>query len=283
MRWIGNAEAAIHAARGVGILWLWFLTAFAPLARGADAQPEALRFGVLNQQSAILTAERWNPILRYLTRKTGIPLRLSMGATVQQTDVMMGREEFDLLYSNHNFQPEYDGKYRVIARWAGKPIHGALVVREDSEIRALSDLRWRTVAFPSADAFVAYAAPMAALRQAGVMVDPVFAGNQDGALAQLKTGRVAAAAVNSRFLEGYARRENLRYRTVYLTEAFLELPVLIHPRVPAAQAAELRQALLGMCDDPAAADVLKAADCPGFAPAADHDYDNVRRIYRAAP
>lgn len=238
-----------------------------------------LQFGVLNQQSTVQTAERWNPILRYLTQKTGIPLKLKMGATVEQTDAMMGREEFDLVFTNHSFQTEYDGKYNVLARWAGKPIHGVLVVLEESPIRQMSELQGLVVGFPSSDAFVAYAVPRVVLKEAGVAVTEKFTGNQDGALAQLKARQVQAVAVNSRFLEQFARREQLKYRVIHQSEGFHELPVMIHPRVPARQAAELKQAMLGMQQDPAAT-ALREGYCPGFEHAEDRDYDNVRLIYR---
>lgn len=256
-----------------------------PLAAAAEASSQSqssspLLFGVLNQQSAIQTAKRWNPILRYLSQKTGIPLQLKMAPTVTLTDAMMAREEFDLLFSNHNFQADVDGKYKVLARWAGKPIHGALVVLEDSPIKTIGDLQGRAVAFPSTEAFVAYAVPMVALKEAGIAVTPLFAGNQDGTVAQLKAKQVAAAAVNTRFLEQYAERERLRYRTVYRSEPFQEMPILIHPRVQPDLAAALRRALIGMKDDPTAAETLKAAQCGGFETALESDYDNVRRIYR---
>lgn len=243
---------------------------------------EPLVFGVLNQQSPIQSAEKWNPILRYLTEKTGIPLRLKMGSTVEITDAMMGREEFDLIYSNHNFQSEYDGKYRVIARWAGQPIRAVIVVLDDSPAMTIKDMKDMTVAFPSPDAFAGYAVPRAAFRENGIQVHEKFAGNQEGALAQLQAKQVQAAAINSRFLAPYAEREHLRYRTIYASEPYHELPVLIHPRVPAEQASHIKQALLGLRDDPSAAALLQATRCPGFEAAEERDYDNVRRIYRAS-
>ncbi|MEW6678337.1 MAG: phosphate/phosphite/phosphonate ABC transporter substrate-binding protein [Pseudomonadota bacterium] len=245
------------------------------------ARAEALKFGVLNQQSPIQTAERWNPILRYLSSKTGIPLKLVMGPTVEATDTLMGQEAFDLIYTNHNFQTEYDGKYRVLARWAGKPVHGVLAVPEDSPLQSLRDLAGQLVAFPSADAFLAFAVPQVALKQAGIEVNALYAGNQEGAMAQLKAGQVAAAALNSRFLTSYAQREKLRYRLLYQSEPYQELPVLIHPRVPIPQAEALRHALLGMAKDPAAAPALAAARTAGFEAAMEADYDNVRRLYKA--
>lgn len=251
------------------------------LAPAAWATDPALVFGVLNQQSPIRTAEKWNPILNYLTARTGIPLRLAMGPTVAATDAMMARGEFDLAFTNHNFQSPYDGIYQVVARWGGEPIRGLIVVPEDSPFRSLKDLQGRGVAFPSADAFVAYAVPVLALRDAGVSVMERFSGNQEGALARLHTGGAEAAAVNSRFLETYVQRERARFRTLYASEPYQELPVLLHPRVPSDRARRLVAALLGMRNDPAAAELLRQAHCPGFEPASERDYDNVRRVYRA--
>jgi phosphonate transport system substrate-binding protein len=170
--------------------------------------------------------------------------------------------------------------YKVIARWGGEAIRGVIAVPEDSPLRSLADLQGRRVAFPSPDAFVAYAVPKVALDAAGIRTEAVFAGNQDGALAQLRARRVDAAAVNSRFLAQYAEREGQRYRALYESESFAELPVIVHPRVPKEQAEAIRRALVGMQSDPRAAPLLQALKFPGFAPAGERDYDNVRRIYR---
>jgi phosphonate transport system substrate-binding protein len=249
----------------------------------ASAEENALVFGVLNQQSPAKTAERWNPILRYLSETTGLQFRLKMGATVQETDAMMGRGEFDLAFTNHSFRKEYDGTYKVIARWAGGPIYGVIAVNADSPIKTLKGLAGKRIAFPSKGAFVAYAVPMAALQAAGVTVQPILAGNQEGALAQLKARQVEAVAANSRFLTQYAAQQGLQYRELFTSEAYADLPVIIHPRVPKAQADAIRNALLGMKQDPRAAAVLAASSSSGFDAASDRDYDNARRIYAKIP
>jgi phosphonate transport system substrate-binding protein len=251
------------------------------LAGSALAQDRPLAFGVLNQQSPARTAERWNPILHHITTQTGVPLQLRMGPTVQDTNAMMARGEFDFVYTNHNFQTEYDTLgFRVIARAGGEPIHGVIAVPADSPARTLKDLDGRRIAFPSPDAFVGYAVPMVALRQAGVKVEAVFAGNQEGALAQLKARRVEAGAVNSKFLAQYAEREGVQFREVFVSQGYPDLAVIAHSRLPAATVEKVRQALLGMKRDAAAAAILTRVGSPGFEPATDRDYDGVRQVYR---
>jgi phosphonate transport system substrate-binding protein len=255
--------------------WLVFVV---PLASASDRSP--LVFGVLNQQSPAKTAQRWNPILKHLSEATGLPFQLKMGATVQETDAMMGRGEFDLAFTNHNFRKESDGTYKVIARWAGNPIYCVVAVASDSPVKSLKDLAGKRVAFPSKEAFAAYAVPMVALQTAKVKVEPVLAGNQEGALAQLKARQVDAVAVNSRFLTQYAAQNALSYREIFSSEGFAELPIIIHPRVSKVEAETIRQALLAMKGDPRAAAALEASGAPGFEPANEHDYDNVRKIYQ---
>lgn len=244
-------------------------------------QPQPLAFGVLNQQSPSLTAERWNPILHYASTASGVPLQLKMGRTVQDTNAMMARGEFDFMFTNHNFQPEFDTiGFKVIARWAGEPIRAVIAVPADSPIQHLHELDGKRVSFPSTDAFVGYAVPLVALKRAGVRVEQSFGGNQEGTLAQVKAKRVEAGAVNSRFLSQYAEREHVQFREIYVSEGFPDLAVIAHPRVPAAMVERVRRALLGMRGDPDAAAVLAASKSKGFEPADDRDYDNVRRVYR---
>ena len=247
----------------------------------AAAQQAPLAFGVLNQQSPALTAERWNPILHYAGTVSGVPLQLKMGRTVQETNSMMARGDFDFVFTNHNFQSEFDILgFKVIARWAGEPIRAVIAVPADSPIHHLHQLEGKRVSFPSTDAFVAYAVPLVALKRAGVRVEQVFGGNQEGTLAQVKARRVEAGAANSRFLSQYAEREHVQFREIYVSEGFPDLAVIAHPRVPAATVERVRRALLGMNSDPAAASVLTLAKSKGFEAAGDRDYDGVRRVYR---
>ena len=60
----------------------------------------------------------------------------------------------------------------------------------------------------------------------------------------------------------------------------ISFPPLIQRVIPKDQAEAFRRALLGMQRDPQAQPLLLKLKFPGFAPAEDRDYDNVRRIYR---
>ncbi len=249
---------------------------------------ELLRFGVLNQRSVLLTAQLWNPILGYVTEKTGVPLALSMGQTAEETTARTLRGDFDFVYTNHLFTPARDKLgYRVIARLDDEGIRGMVVVLASSPYKQLSDLQGKQVAFPTPDGFSGYALPMDGLQQAGVVVDAVFVGNQEAALSNLQYGKTAAAGVNNILLASYTRREPFQYRVLFQSPAYFDMPIMAHPRVPAAVVDKVQAALAGMAQDARGQQILLEAaqrlkmDKPlRFVSANNQDYESYRVFYR---
>jgi phosphonate transport system substrate-binding protein len=246
-----------------------------------------LPFGVINQRSIALTAGYWNPILAYVSRRSGVPLQLRMAKTAPETTGMSVRGELAFVYSNHLFTPERDALgFVVIARPEESAIRGQIVVVDDSALKSIADLEGKDVAFPSQEAFVGYQVPNAALERAGVTVKPVFSGNQEAAMAQLRFGKVAAAGVNDRIMATYGEREGVRYRALYSSDAFQSIPILAHPGVPAATRMKVQAAFVGMMKDPEGAEILRVASdaigkskASGFVASSNEDYENYRRFY----
>jgi phosphonate transport system substrate-binding protein len=266
---------ALFAALGTGSLW---------------GQEKVYSFGVITQRSPILTAQYWNPILRYVSEKSGVPLVLKLAKTGPEHSAMIGRGEFDFIYSNHNFKADNDVVgYRVIARPREEAIQGQIVVLASSGVQSLQALEGREVVFPSQVAFVGYYVPMDALLRAGITVKPLFAGNQEGAMGQLKAGRVVAAGVNSQIMRDFAHREQVEYRVLWSSEKYLNIPISVHPSVPKDKVAKVREALIHMAADPegarilaASAELVKQKPPYGFVAAEDAEFDNVRRFYRTS-
>ncbi len=266
-----------------------YLALVAALFATASVAAETYSFGVLPQRSPALTAQYWNPILDYVGRKAGIVLDLGTRKTSLEYSEAESRGEFDFVYNNHIFAPSHAAAgYRVLVRSAGAPIRGQIVVPEGSSLRSLRDLEGKDVGFPSRNAFAAYAVPMSALIAAKIEVSQVFGANQEGVMAQLRAGKVAAAGVNSRVMQEYAGREGFRYRALWTSETFQDIPVAVHPRVRAEAARAVRDALLRMAADPegerilaASAALIKQPPPLGFVAARDDEYQNQRGIYRA--
>jgi phosphonate transport system substrate-binding protein len=274
----------IHGIRSVALLLLATLSVVSGTARAESSY----YFSVLNQRSPMLTAQYWNPILAYVSKKSGIELKLKMGKTAPETTALTLRGEAQFAYTNHLFLPERVRLgWRVIARPDTDGIRGQLVVPAGSAITRLEDLAGQAVAFPSAEAFAGYKVPMEELIKRNVQVNASFAGNQEGAMGQLKAGRAMAAGVNEDVMAAFGAREKFQYRVLWSSENFKDLPVMVSPVVPSADAQAVARAFAGMRSDPEGwqillegAALLKLDRPVGFVAADDREYDNCREFYR---
>lgn len=250
-------------------------------------EKQAYSFNVLNQRTLALTAEYWNPILTYVSKKSGVPLELKLARNSHEGNAIGEKGGYDFMYTNHFFTPERDGIFQVIARPAGAGLQAQIVVPSDSPIQSLRELEGKDVGFVSPDGFSGYFVPFDALLRAKVAVNVMYTGNQEASFAQLKVGKVAAAAVNSVVMERYAKREGFSYRVLWTSPAYPDLCIMAHKRLPADKVAAVRAALVGMEKDAegrkvleVAAAVIKASGALGFVAAEDREYDGYRTFFK---
>lgn len=273
-----------RAITGAATILAAALTLHSP---GAAAQ-QAYAFNVLNQRTIALTAQYWNPILTYVSRKSGVPLDLKLAKTAQEGNAIAEKYGYAFLYTNHFFTPERDRLgYKVIARPAGPGIRSQIVVPKDSPIQTLQDLNGKDVGFVTPDGFTGYWLPYDALLRAKVKINVVFTGNQEASSAQLRVNKIAAAGVNSSVMARYGRRESFEYRALWTSDIYQDLCIMASPKVPKDKVAAVRAALINMAQDPegrqvleAGAELLKSTGELGFVAAEDRDYDNYRRFYK---
>jgi len=270
-----------------------FVVALACAFGPAQAQPAAggYRFSPVNQFDINLTAAYWNPIIQYVSEKSGVKLSLKIGRTSADTTAYVLTQEVEFVFTNHLFSPEREQLgWKVFGRRQMPPIQGQIVVPADSPITDLKQLDGQEVAFAGPEAFVIYKVPYAHLLNSGINVKVVFGGNQNGALAQLFAGKVKAAGGNSQLIEAYARREGKKFRVLWTSEPFNDLALMVSSKVPEKDARAVAQAFLNMHNDPKGRDVLhqtsQKVGLPAdayFIPASGADYAAYRNFYQSAP
>ena len=267
----------------------------AGLAAGAGVRaqmPEGgYRFSPVPQQAIPLVASYWNPILAWVSAQSGVKLGLKIARTSAETTAYVLQNEVEFVFTNHLFSPEREQLgWKVFGRRLTPAVHGQIVVPADSPVTTLQQLEGRDMAFPGPEALVAYKVPAAHLLSRKITVKPVFGGNMDGALAQMYSGKVAAAGVNSQLVEGHARRENRQYRVLWSSEPFHDLALMASAKVPEKDLKAVASAFADMHLDPKGLDVLTQASTQigltkeaHFIASNGSEYEAYRRFYKSAP
>ncbi len=268
-----------------------FLLAALLMPAWVAAQSATYRFSPVNQWDIARTAAYWNPIIRYVSDKSGVRLELKIGRTSADTTAYVLAQEVEFVFSNHLFSPERDQLgWKVFGRRWTPPLQGQIAVPFDSPITRLEELKGQEVVFAGPEAFIGYKLPYAHLLSKNIDVKAVFAGNQNAAFAQLFAGKARAVGSNSALVDGYSVREGKKFRVLWTSEGFHDLALMASSKVPEQDVKAVASAFINMHRDPAGKAILvKASEEVGldrqayFLPATGGDYAAYRRFFQSVP
>jgi phosphonate transport system substrate-binding protein len=274
------------------VLQFTCVVAAAALAPWGTAQGQrAYAFSPVNQYGISLTADYWNPIISYVSAKSGVNLSLKIGRTSADTTSYVLAKEVDFVFTNHLFSPEREQLgFKVFGRRDAPALSSQIAVPEDSPITRLEQLADQDVGFPGPEATLAYKVPYAQLLSRNIPVKVVFGGNMDGAFGQLFSSKVKAVGTHTQLLSGYAAREGRKFRVLWTSEPFPDLALMVSGRVPENDRKAVADAFLGMGSDPRGREILRTASkmvgMPAeavFVASDGSEYGAYRRFYQTAP
>jgi phosphonate transport system substrate-binding protein len=269
-----------------------FIASHMALTTTAWASDEKVyKFSPVNQFGIELTASYWNPIIQYVSSRSGVKLSLKIGRTSADTTSFVLAKEVEFAFTNHLFnENRRQMGWKLLVRRDYPAVYGQILTAADSPITELGQLAGKEVVFPGNEAFIAYKVTYAHLLEQKIPVKVVFGGNHDGAFAQLFSGKAQAVGVNSQLVDGYARRENKAFRVLWTSEPFNDLALMVSPSVPSVDVKAVTDAFLGMASDPAGAAIIKKVSetvkltpFQNFIPASEDDYISYINFHRTSP
>ncbi len=218
----------------------------------------------------------------YLTDRLGADFRtraeIVMDADVQNVLAAAARGEIDVI-SETVFTAarlENTGKMEImLLEWKRNVTRyrSALIVQKDSDIRSISDLRGRTVAFEDPGSTSGFFLPYLEIMDAGLDLSPVgvrspdnmtvlyaFSGSEVNVVGSVVRGRMDVGAISETDLddpEVMTERFRPKLRVFHLTQWVPRSVLLVRRSLPPAMKSRLREVLLAMHLDESAAPVMK--------------------------
>lgn len=236
---------------------------------------------VVPQFTPVDIGVRWSPVLEYLEKETGIHLQLRVMERIPrfEADFLAGIP--DLLYLNpyHQVMAKKAQGYVPLLR-GGQALKGILVVNRNGPIKRLADLRDKTIAFPSPNAFGASLYLRALLSEKEkISFRPTYVGTHQNVYRHVLIGEAAAGGGIAATLEKEPAALQDRLTVLYTTPGVAAHPLAAHPRVPSTVRARLVEALLKLDRDPAGRKLLAAVELDQPRPADyTRDYASLERL-----
>jgi phosphonate transport system substrate-binding protein len=119
----------------------------------AEVEKKPLNIAVLPCTDIVMTFKKFHPLVTYLTQKTGFPIRLVVPENLTKFETSLNNGEIDfVLQDPHTFLRrsdlfDKDSLLRTLNLEGGNTQAGVIIVRKDSGIQNITDLKGKTVMF----------------------------------------------------------------------------------------------------------------------------------------
>lgn len=253
------------------------LPAAAPAAPSADP---TYSFSVAPQFERRKLFSIWQPIVDDLQRRTGQRFELVTSLSVGEYDNDVKNGRYDFIYVNPYMVPLIDKQpgYQPLIRDAAA-LHGILVVRKDSPLQRVEDLRDKTLAVPSMSALGASLLLRAELdRDFGVKTRPIIAKTHSSVFLHVVNGLADAGGSVQKALAEQNDPVRDSLKVLHRTRDVPSHPIAGHQRVPAKVREQVRQALLDMSADPQGRALLAEVPMREAVAARAEDYQVLRKL-----
>lgn len=254
------------------------------------AEHEPAQLGVVGFYTPRLMVLRYQPLADYLTQTTSRRWELAVGTGYQGTVDRLCAGELDLAYLGpfaYLRAQDQCGAEPVVHLRTGQrdEYRSVILVREDSDIESLADLRGRRVGLGPILSTSSHLVPLSMLRETGFSAAAgegsscqAYDHHEQAALGVL-LGEVDACGVRDIVGERFAQRG---LRVVAESGPIPNFPLVISPHAPESLRDELLAALVTRpATDPEAASAIAALDpelAGGFAPSNDSEFDELRLL-----
>jgi len=271
---------------------LWQPYAVVSAEQETSAEPE-LRLGVFPRRSADVTRTMFKPFAEALSRALNRKVVLETTYDFASFWENIANDSYDIVHYNqyHYIKSHHDYGYRVIVRnveFGHEKIAGSILVRKDSNIETLQDLKGKKIIFGGGrKAMMAYIVPTYLLRQAGLKKGDYFerfALNPSKAVIAAYY-RQAVAAASSHYALGMPiiNKEIDTSEMKYLatSQKMAHLPWAVNKSISEELASKIRAIMLGLKYTDKGKSILKSMGITKFLPTDDSDFALHRKITKA--
>lgn len=247
--------------------------------------PAEISFGSVAMDVPAAMHQRLKPLADYLSGELKRPVKLKLSAELSAAadDVAAGRVDIAYLTPVAYIKARKKGEVRLVVKTVTKGEQSfrlMLVVRHDSPIRTVRDLKGKNFAFGDPAAIL----QRAVIVNAGIRLDELgsykFIGHYDNIARGIANGDFDAGILKDTTAFEWEKKG---LRVVHVSPPLPPFNIVVGPQVSEPLYHRIREALLALSvSNPRHHEVIKALDpsYDGFAPATNAEYDVVRQFIK---
>lgn len=244
-----------------------------------DDVPKDISFGVVPQQTDKKLRRLWMPLVKRLSKETGLEFVLESSPDIGTFQSRMLAGKFDIAYSNPLLYIIANSSigYQAIAREENKKLHSIIVVKKDSEIYSIEDLAEKSMVFPE-HAFAATVLTQSFLNNKKIPYAASFVFSHDAAYKFVSLGKYVAAGGVQRTFDSLEPEIKARLMVLKKFDGVTPHAFSVHPRISSSVTIKIQEALRSFSDDAEGREILTNLRMGKLGAAVDADWNDVRKV-----
>ena len=253
---------------------------------------QVIPFGFCPKYNPRIMYQLYQPFIDYLNEVTPYRFEIKLSRVYPETIDRLGSGEIAIASCGPVSYVKARERYavrpavRTLSK-DGKPYYrGVIIVRQDSPIQNLGDLKGKSFAFGQAWSTASHILPEYYLMRTNILLRDLkhysFLRHHDSVVNAVLKGQFEAGAVKDIVAYKY-HKEGLRF--IFFTDPIPTVPIVVREDAPAKMVQSVKAALLNL-DPQHPIDQKRMAPWDeefkyGFTEALDSDYDSIRKILQA--
>ncbi|MEA1956485.1 MAG: phosphate/phosphite/phosphonate ABC transporter substrate-binding protein [Campylobacterota bacterium] len=243
---------------------------------------DSLSFGAISTVNKTVMEKKLTPLIKYISNTISKDLKFKTGFDYADTIEQFRNSNYDLgfigpspfIIATHNIK----GKLKIIAGLNNKhygQFRSVIIVRKDSKIEKLSDLKGKSFAFGSPQSTLSYYMPMNILQKNNIdkeLIKYDFLGKHDRIAKYIIMGKYDAGGIKASVAKKYSKY----LKIIYMSELVPDFIIVASAKMPDNIIKKIQKALL----KPEASKIAQSIkpSATGFRLREYKDYDHLKKI-----
>ena len=258
-----------------------------------ESRPRVLRVSMIPNTDPGKIIRDSQPLVAYLENETGAKIELTVPTNYAAVVEALTNDQVDVAYLGgftYVQSSQRAGVKPLVQRERDRNFHSVFITRADTGINALTDLKGRSFAFGDVNSTSGHLMPEYFMRQSNVDSEVIskalYTGGHDATALAVANKKVDAGAMDETVFERMVKEGKLdpaSVRVFYTTPPFFDYIWVARKGLDQESAEKFSAAFLKLsAAEPSQKSILNLLAATKYEPAADSDYDMLRRAARDA-
>ncbi len=247
-----------------------------------SATEKKLSFGVVPQQSPTKLLSQWMPLIEKLKSHCHCEIDFHTAVDITTFENNIKKGEYDIVYLNpfHYVQAAHPVGYNALVKEKDRKLKGVLVVKNDSPINSIEDLKNERIALPGPTAFAASVLVSNLFYQKNIAFEPAYVKSHESVYTGVISGIFKAGGGVNRTFEALSDEQKKHLKILTTTIDVTPHPIAIHERVDKKTQLLFQDTLINLDGTPEGKKILEELDLKALVKADNKDWDDVRKLIK---